>query len=175
MEQKTDIEKTDIEKVKEIKKGKLQFVVGDATEPIGDGVKFIAHVCNSLGYWGMGFVLAISKKWREPRRVYKDMKERKLGTIDIIGVEKDVFVINMIAQTCIRSRSNPIPLRYDSLKTCLEELVILAKQFGATVHLPKIGCGLGGGKWKNVQGIIETTLIASGIDVIVYEFNNGRK
>ncbi|MEV6001124.1 Appr-1-p processing protein, partial [Streptomyces griseomycini] len=27
------------------------------------GVKVIAHVCNDIGGWGKGFVLAVSRRW----------------------------------------------------------------------------------------------------------------
>lgn len=40
----------------------IHYVTGDATEPIGEGEKIIAHICNDQGGWGAGFVLALSKK-----------------------------------------------------------------------------------------------------------------
>ena len=41
----------------------INYVIGDATQPIGDGAKIIVHVCNDIGGWGRGFVLALTKKW----------------------------------------------------------------------------------------------------------------
>ncbi len=49
----------------------INYVKGDATSPIGDGVKLIVHVCNDIGAWGAGFVLALSKKWITPEKQYK--------------------------------------------------------------------------------------------------------
>ena len=49
----------------------IQYVKGDATTPQGDGHKIIVHVCNDLGKWGKGFVLAISKRWKEPEATYR--------------------------------------------------------------------------------------------------------
>jgi hypothetical protein len=43
-------------------------VVGDATAPAGSGPRVIVHVCNDVGKWGRGFVLALSRKWAEPER-----------------------------------------------------------------------------------------------------------
>jgi hypothetical protein len=40
----------------------IQYRIGDATAPTTDGNKFIAHICNDIGGWGKGFVLAISKR-----------------------------------------------------------------------------------------------------------------
>lgn len=54
---------------------KLHFLKGDATQPQAKGNKIITHVCNDLGGWGKGFVVAISKRWPEPEIEY-----RKNGT-----------------------------------------------------------------------------------------------
>jgi hypothetical protein len=32
----------------------LSYVEGDATDPIGDGPRIIAHVCNDVGAWAEG-------------------------------------------------------------------------------------------------------------------------
>ena len=36
----------------------IQYLTGDATAPTASGNKIIAHVCNDIGGWGKGFVLA---------------------------------------------------------------------------------------------------------------------
>jgi len=35
----------------------ITYLVGDATQPQGEGVKVIAHICNDIGAWGAGFVI----------------------------------------------------------------------------------------------------------------------
>jgi len=50
---------------------KIEYVKGDATAPTGDGQKIIVHVCNDLGKWGKGFVLAISRRWKTPEKAYR--------------------------------------------------------------------------------------------------------
>jgi hypothetical protein len=37
----------------------ITYVRGDATAPSVKGVKLIAHVCNDIGGWRKGFVLAL--------------------------------------------------------------------------------------------------------------------
>ncbi|WP_422664384.1 hypothetical protein [Streptomyces mirabilis] len=37
----------------------IMYVRGDAATPSAKGVKLIAHVCNDIGGWGKGFVLAL--------------------------------------------------------------------------------------------------------------------
>lgn len=49
----------------------ITYLKGDATNPMGKGNKIIAHICNDVGGWGKGFVLAISRKWKEPEKAYR--------------------------------------------------------------------------------------------------------
>ncbi len=45
----------------------IQYLKGDATSPQAKGTKIIAHICNDIGGWGKGFVLAVSKDGK-PRK-----------------------------------------------------------------------------------------------------------
>ena len=49
----------------------IHYIKGDASYPIGDEIKIIAHVCNDIGAWGKGFVLAISRRWDKPKIEYQ--------------------------------------------------------------------------------------------------------
>jgi hypothetical protein len=44
-----------------------------------------------------------------------------------------------------------------------------ARQQGASVHMPRIGAGLAGGKWDVISQIVEDELTAKGIPVTVYD------
>lgn len=161
--------------------GRLNFVIGDATEPIKDGSKaLICHICNDIGAWGKGFVLAVSDKYPMAKNIYmKYMKEKKksnLGDIQIVDFD-DLYIVNMIAQNGIYTKTdengNRIPpIRYDSLKNCLTRVsdFIISLNEPISVHMPRIGCGLAGGTWSEVEKIIRDTLIKNGIDVFVYDF-----
>jgi O-acetyl-ADP-ribose deacetylase (regulator of RNase III) len=50
----------------------ISYIKGDATNPAGQGNKIIVHICNDIGGWGKGFVMAISKRWKEPERKYRE-------------------------------------------------------------------------------------------------------
>lgn len=150
----------------------IHYVVGDATVPQGTGNKIICHICNDQGGWGAGFVLALSKKWTEPEEHYrKDMKNHKLrlGDVQMITVEKDILVANLIAQHGYRSKKNPVPVSYVSLSECLGEVAKWASSLLASVHMPRIGCGLGGGDWNLIEKIIQEELCSKGIPVFVYD------
>lgn len=106
----------------------VTYVVGDATDPVGDGVKLIAHICNDAGAWGAGFVRALSRRWPEPeaqyRRVFRESMEKwgvfpGLETVFLVKVDEGLFVANMIAQHGTIGRNNPHPLDYEALRKCL--------------------------------------------------------
>jgi O-acetyl-ADP-ribose deacetylase (regulator of RNase III) len=40
---------------------------------------------------------------------------------------------------------------------------------GATVHMPRIGCGLAGGDWERVETIIQNTLGVAEVPAVVYD------
>lgn len=157
-------------------KGKFIYICGDATEPNGCGNcnKIIAHVCNNKGGWGKGFVLALSKKWEKPEKNYRKLAKThdlQLGTVQFVKVENQIIVANMIAQNGFKSQFNPTPLSYAALKKCLQAVSETAQRVNATVHMPKIGCGLGGGDWDAVEQMINYTLCDKGVDVYVYLYD----
>ncbi len=155
----------------------ITYLKGDATVPQTSGIKIIAHTCNDLGGWGKGFVLAISKRWEEPEAEYRLWHRHRaennfaLGAIQLVKVEQYIYVANMIGQRGIKTgRSTGVPIRYEAVEECLESLTQEAIALEASVHMPRIGCGLAGGKWEKIEPLIKSTLLASGVDVYVYDF-----
>ncbi|GAA2522382.1 hypothetical protein GCM10010423_14150 [Streptomyces levis] len=37
------------------------------------------------------------------------------------------------------------------------------------MHMPRIGCGLAGGRWARVEPLVEERLVRQGIPVTVYD------
>ncbi len=152
----------------------IEYTTGDATAPVGEGVKIIAHICNDIGSWGKGYVLAISKRWSEPESSFKDWHrdetDFELGNIQIVQVEDDLHVANMIGQHGIRKQKGVPPIRYEAVEQCLEKLAQRAKEMNASVHMLRIGCGLAGGEWEQIEPLIQHTLCEAGISVTVYDF-----
>ena len=155
----------------------IQYIVGDATCPEGEGNKIIAHICNDAGGWGRGFVVAISDNWAEPEQAFREWYRNRgengfdLGALQLVQVEDDLWVANMIGQHGTRAPGgggNP-PIRYEAVETALTALAAEAKQRQASVHMPRIGCGLAGGRWDVIETIIERTLCKDGIEVFVYD------
>lgn len=144
----------------------IRYIVGDATAPTGAGPKIIAHICNDVGAWGAGFVLALSRRWHIPEHCYRNTLRRPLGRVQFVPVTNSIVVANMIAQHGFGGDGGP-PIRHDALDTCLRKVGDEAHRLGASVHMPRIGCGLAGGRWDEIEPIIQRTL--QGVDVFVYD------
>lgn len=154
----------------------LHYVKGDATQPNVGGAKIIVHVCNDSGKWGKGFVLAISKRWPAPEKIYRDAFKATpppaLGDVQFVAVADDITVANIIGQHGVRSPSNktaPAPIRYEAIRTGLDKLADYAAARQASVHMPRVGCGLAGGTWDAMEPIIVETLSDRGLEVFVYD------
>jgi len=166
----------------------IRYLKGDATSPQAKGPKIVAHICNTAGGWGKGFVLAVSKRWPEPERCYRAWYHARtipttlregflilssgdfgLGQVLLVQVLPDTFVLNMIAQQGLKTGSKGPPIRYDALAACLRTGDQLAKDMNvpATLHMPRIGTGLAGGRWEH----IEPFLAKLRSDVYIYDYN----
>lgn len=132
-----------------------------------EGQHFIIHCCNNIGKWGAGFVLALSKKWSEPKHAFKANPNPRLGTYQIVRVSDNLSVVNLYGRDGIRTSKNKTPVRYDALRVGLHKFK--HEVSNAIVHMPRIGCGLAGGDWNIVEEIIKEELSSAGILVTVYD------
>ena len=154
----------------------IQYTKGDATAPQSEGNKIIVHICNDIGGWGKGFVMAISKRWKKPENQYREWFKSKdgfeLGKVQFVQVEEDLSVANLIGQHKINKDENGnAPIRYNAIEDGLKEVALFAKENNASIHMPRIGCGLAGGKWEMIEPIIILkTLSENNIEVTVYDF-----
>jgi O-acetyl-ADP-ribose deacetylase (regulator of RNase III) len=154
----------------------ILYVKGDATAPQAEGPRLIAHVCNDRGGWGKGFVNALSRRWSEPEAAYRGWHRRgqqggfALGAVQFVQVEPDMWVANMVAQQGMAARAGVPPIRYEAVEQCLGRVAEKARDLGASVHMPRIGCGLAGGKWEHIEPLVVKTLCERGVPVTVYDF-----
>lgn len=164
--------------------GSYQIISGDATIPQGSGSKIIPHVCNDKGAFGAGFVLALSKKWPESEKAYRDWYHSRscniegfevaipfdLGRIQLVSVSPEITIANMIAQSGFGSSVRP-PIRYGALAKCMFRVQQQAKRLQVSIHCPKFGAGLAGGDWNVIEQMIQEIWVENGLSVTVYEFN----
>ncbi|MEU4927447.1 Appr-1-p processing protein [Streptomyces yokosukanensis] len=157
----------------------ITYVRGDAAVPSVKGAKVIAHVCNDLGGWGKGFVLALSRRWPEPetacRSWHRDRARNDfgLGAVQLVRVESSVWVANMIGRRGAGRGSKGVPVCYEAIDTALARLADEVIERGASVHMPRIGCGLADGRWSRTEPLITERLTGRGITVTVYDHGDG--
>lgn len=163
----------------------IRYEVGDATRPAktADEAVVIAHVVNDEGKWGRGFVVALSKWDDGPERQYRrwhrvgamTTQPFELGQVQFchFGPQTDdLWVANMVAQRgWRRGGDDPQALDLDALRACLRRLqpgVVSLHGGGTRVVMPRIGCGLGGARWEDVEPVIQAELVDLGVPVTVY-------
>lgn len=157
----------------------IHYVTGDATKADGGNVggipltlagkRIIAHVCNNMGAWGAGFVVPLGNRYPKAREDYLALtkaKKLRLGSVSYPCVALDVVVANMVAQDGFPSKSHPVALDYKALGECLYDVGEKADEIRATVHMPRIGCGIAGGTWSLVEPLIEAFIH---VPVFVYD------
>ena len=147
----------------------ITYLKGDATYPQGSGIKLLVHVANDKSVWAAGFVVAISKRWKEPEHMYRMMPVKELGTIQVVSVEDNIVVVNMIAQTLFskKYKGNNIPLSYTALEKCLRRVNRIAERYDMTVHGPRFGSGLAGGDWTVIENMINEIIK---VPVFIYDY-----
>lgn len=147
-------------------KSSLTYLKCDASSPLTNST-LIIHVVNSLGVWGKGFVLSLSKQFPQVKKEYlrwsKDKENFIMGEVQFECVErkKNVFIANMLAQKGIKKnyQDNKRYIDYDALRLCLKKVARFALINRLSIQMPKIGAGLAGGNWEEVEKIINEELV----------------
>lgn len=153
----------------------IQKVMGDAREPRGDSPHIIAHVVNDAteNWGGNGFAVALKERWPQTQDDFRNWAEEsrkrlELGNVRIDRVDQSVIVASMVAQEGYGPSPTP-RIRYEYLRACLSEVANYAESIGASLHMPRIGCGQGGGDWRIVEDIVRETACKHGLQVTVYD------
>jgi len=155
---------------------KITYVIGgDLREPLGsDQKKVIAHCVNDQGRMGAGVAKALFEKWPSVRSEYikwfQDDNGFSLGNSQIVKVENDICVVNIIGQHDTKIKDGIPPVRYEAIQSGFRFLNDLCDLCGTTIHLPYLmGCDLAGGKWEEVEALINKELVRKGKKVYVYD------
>ena len=77
------------------------------------------------------------------------------------------FLINF---KIYKDENGKAPIRYEAIAIGLEKIAQFASEKLATVHMPRIGCGLAGGSWDKIEPLIHKFLSEKEIATFVYDF-----
>jgi O-acetyl-ADP-ribose deacetylase (regulator of RNase III) len=164
-----------------IRENSITHIRGDATAPRSTGRKVVVQVVNdtALTWGGGGFAAAVRRKWPTAqdaftKQVTDDRTALRLGNVIWHHVAADLIIASVVAQRGYGFSAKP-RVRYGALRDGLLNVSGVAKQFGASVHMPRIGAGLAGGAWPIVEEITREVLIGAGVQVFVYDLPQGRE
>jgi O-acetyl-ADP-ribose deacetylase (regulator of RNase III) len=128
----------------------LQIIQGDlldADEPV------IAHGCNVKGLMGAGIARQIAERYALLYNCYEnECYEGRFQTGDSLAVSTNGrWVFNLATQ------DKPGPFaRYEWIEKSFDSMFAQMISLGLRrVAIPKIGCGIGGLEWDQVEAIIE--------------------
>ena len=167
---------------------KINYVVGNAIEPIGDSNKLVVHCCNALGFMGAGIAAAIRQKWPHVYKDYskfckksEDYPSCLLGEVQFVKAEDGIVIANIIGQndcgpTIIGDVSIP-PVDYRALEVGFAKIkksIIEGQRKSpdakvVTIHMPRIGCGLAGGEWGFIELILDSVFGNTNWEITVYD------
>jgi O-acetyl-ADP-ribose deacetylase (regulator of RNase III) len=133
----------------------------------------IIHGCNAKGVMGSGFAKQLKETYPKAFEVYRqyfDAKYNRLGDTSnhveyypkVSGVSQKtrLIIINAITQLDYRKPTdadqNKVHVDYQAIGSVFKKASDRCTHYGLLdLHFPKIGAGLAGGDWDEIQKIID--------------------
>jgi len=125
--------------------------------------KYVLHGCNCFCTMGAGVAKALSSQWPgilEADRATPYGDKGKLGGFSVAhisGMNGDFYVYNLYTQYKYGT-ANLKNFKIEYLKKALLAFDKDAKDLNGKVLMPPIGCGHGGGDWREVYSVIKETI-----------------
>lgn len=119
-----------------------------------------AHGCNCFCTMGAGIALHVKKEF--PEAYNDDLKtekgdKKKLGTIRVIDIGNNKFVINAYTQYAFWGHRPNVS--YSAIYDCFEKINhFMTRNSLSDLTIPKIGAGLAGGNWDDIERLIKKTM-----------------
>lgn len=141
---------------------------------IRDGRGILCHQVNYLGVMGGGIALSIKDKLLTDKQ-YKCYQaeclsygSETLGEVMYMTCKDGRIVANMFSQNDFSAFRNGDITNYEAMEKCFRGIRAYAEQHNLPVSIPGyIGCGIAGGDWNHVMGIIYSVFQDSNIDVVI--------
>lgn len=119
----------------------------------------IGHVCNNAGAWGAGFVVPLGTTFPVAKYWYESLKAYPLGFTQFVRYGDKLVIANMIAQdniAAVTPLSMPNRVVWKSLdRTLIQAFLFCQSEEIEELWLPRIGAGIGGAHWEDVEAAIE--------------------
>ena len=155
----------------------ITYLHGDATNPRTKPALVVQVVNDATPNWGgKGFAVAVRKRWPVVQSSFREFEREcglHLGDIHVTEAEPGIWVASMVAQKGYRSSVRP-KIRYAALWSALTKVAQTADRLDATLHMPRIGCGEGRGRWELISDLIRSKCVYKGLSVVVYDLPEAR-
>lgn len=136
----------------------------------------VLHVCNNVGAWGKGFVLAVNQLSPLPKQKYvEDHRAGKLalGSWRIVPTHDVFHVVNIVAQKGLPSKDNPVPFSQKHFDEAISEIAGNAQRFSEANNTPfvfvapTLGAGLARGNWGTIKSTLSQRINEAGHQLII--------
>lgn len=130
----------------------------------------ILHQVNCQHTMGSGVAKAIKTKWPKVYHDYMSLDEQKLGTIQVVKVETNKYIVNMFAQDRYGYDGKRYT-SYDALDKCLQQVAEFChNEMIDYIAIPyNMSCDRGGASWNVVLSLIENAFKDNFINIEICE------
>lgn len=146
---------------------RIYKVNGDITN---SNATLILHQVNCQHTMGSGVAKAIKTKWPKVYHDYMSLDEQKLGTIQVVKVETNKYVVNMFSQDKYGYDGRRYT-SYDALDNCLRQVAEFChNEMIDYIAIPyNMSCDRGGASWNVVLSLIENAFKDNFINIEICE------
>lgn len=149
----------------------IKYINGNILLALEKGeLDVIAHGCNCQGGFGSGIAGQIARRWPHVRDAYINLHNNGgtiLGFFQPVPISDNQYIINCGTQ----DKYLPRGVRhadYDAINDVLESLSLYTQRKLTRVGIPKIGAGLAGGDWEEIEKIILKHFTDQELTVYIY-------
>lgn len=146
----------------------IKYIKGDLFETDCD---IIAHGCNCRGGFGSGVAYTMAMKFPKVREMYLekfDDQGWRLGEVQLVKLHNGKTVANCATQDAYLPRGRQ-HADYHAIKRAMAQVKVYAQDRKLSVAIPKIGAGLAGGDWIEIEKILNEVFYD--YDVTVYHLD----
>ena len=146
----------------------MKYIKGNLLD-VTEGI--ICHGCNLSGGFGSGVAGAMARRYPSVRQHYMEhYKHSMLGDAKGLQVSEGLYVLNCYTQQYYGRDPNIVYASVSAINVAINQAAQLALTLGIKeLHMPYIGCGLGGLNWdSNVLPILVDVETTTGIEIVVH-------
>lgn len=145
----------------------MQYIKGNILD-ITEGL--VGHGCNLAGGYASGVAGAIARKYPIAKDEYKmHFSECSLGDVQYVQVTDALIIVNCMTQQSYGRDPSVVYADLEAINICLIKIANYCIHHEiSSVHIPRIGAGLGNLDWFNIEKLIVAIEHDFNIEFIVH-------